>query len=136
VDAAGAGVPYPDDVDPPNLGIGLPVDPPVDGVLYLSVRKHGRTTGHTVGVVVDIAADINVQYGAAGVAAFEDQLGVVGAGEVFSDGGDSGSLLVDGIHRHPVGLLFAGARDLTFANPVVEVLDELNASVVGQDGSS
>lgn len=40
----------------------------------------------------------------------------------FSAGGDSGSLIVDAVNKHPVGLLFAGGGVMTFANVIDDVL--------------
>lgn len=120
------------DVLPEIAEIGPPLSDPVEPALYRSVRKHGRTTGHTVGVVLDVAADIQVRFGTRTVR-FEDQFAVVGAGTPFSDGGDSGSLVVDALTRAPVGLLFAGGGDTTFCNPIQAVLDRFDATVVGGD---
>jgi hypothetical protein len=130
VDAAVGELLDPSDVLPEIAEIGPPLTDPVDAVLYRSVRKHGRTTGHTVGVVLDIAADIQVRFGMRTVR-FDDQFAVVGAGTPFSDGGDSGSLVVDAVSRAPVGLLFAGGGDTTFCNPIQAVLDGFDATVVG-----
>jgi hypothetical protein len=49
----------------------------------------------------------------------------------FSQGGDSGSLIVDA-NRRPVGLLFAGSKNgYTFANQIGQVLSALGVSVDG-----
>lgn len=133
VDAAVAKLLDPGDVLPEIAEVGTPLTAPVDPALYGSVRKHGRTTGHTVGVVLDIAADIQVRFGTRTVR-FDDQFAVVGAGTIFSDGGDSGSLVVDAVSRAPVGLLFAGGGDTTFCNPIQPVLEAFDATVVGTDG--
>jgi hypothetical protein len=131
VDAAVARLHDPASVRPQIAHIGPPVLPAVDAALYQSVRKHGRTTEHTVGVVVDVAADIEVRFGAR-IAAFADQIGVVGVGgDAFSDGGDSGSLIVDAVDLNPVALLFAGGGGITFGNPIGSVLDALDATIVG-----
>lgn len=130
VDAAVGGLLDPFDVAPTITEIGPPLTDPVEAVLYRSVRKHGRTTGHTVGVILDIAADIQVRFGTRTVR-FDDQFAVVGAGTPFSDGGDSGSLVVDAVSRAPVGLLFAGGGETTFCNPIETVLTELGATIVG-----
>lgn len=94
----------------------------------LVVRKHGRTTGLTRGVITDVDADIRVDYAAAGTALFINTMVIRGLPPTtpFSDGGDSGSLIVDG-ERRACGLLFAGASsaDLTFANPIRTVLRRL-----------
>jgi hypothetical protein len=96
--------------------------------LYQSVRKHGRTTGHTLGVVMDVAADFTMNYGVQ-TADFEDQIAIVGAGGAFSQPGDSGALVVDGVSRRPVGLLFCGGGNTTFANPIDLVLQRFGAQI-------
>ena len=71
------------------------------------------------------------------VARFDDQIRIETVNENrFSDGGDSGSLILrnDGV---PGGLLFAGSRTgggmnrgMTFANPLDRVLSTLNVTMV------
>jgi hypothetical protein len=129
MDAAIAKVLDREDVEPEILGIGRVRQPPIPAALYQSVRKHGRTTLHTVGIVMDLAADINVRFGTR-VASFEDQLAVSGVGGEFSSGGDSGSLVVDAVTRRPVALLFAGGLGTTFANPIGPVLDRFGAEIL------
>ena len=68
---------------------------------------------------------------------FDGQIEIEGVGQrPFSDGGDSGSLIVDS-RMKAVALLFAGsdiggANDLglTFANPIHRVLKDLNATLL------
>ncbi len=130
MDAAVAKLFRPGDVTPDILGgIGRVAQPPVTAALYQSVRKHGRTTLHTVGVVMDLSADIRVRFGTR-VASFEDQLAVIGSGGVFSSGGDSGSLVVDAVTRRPVGLLFAGGGGTTFVNPIGPVLERFGVAIL------
>jgi hypothetical protein len=52
----------------------------------------------------------------------------------FSDGGDSGSLIVtnDG-NNHAVGLLFAGSSTRTIANPIGVVLNRFGVTIDGGD---
>ena len=102
---------------------------PPPAKLYQSVRKHGRTTLHTVGVIMDLSARIKVRYGTR-IATFDNQLGIVGAGGPFSSGGDSGSLIMDGVTREPVGLLFAGGGTMTFANPIGPILAHFNVRIL------
>ena len=85
-----------------------------------------------MGVIVDLAADVWVNYGVR-QAWFVDQLAVVGiitSPLGFSQGGDSGSLVVDAVSRSPVGLLFAGGGSTTFANPVDLVLTHFGAQIL------
>ena len=79
----------------------------------MRVMKTGRTTGHTIGRIVDVAADTNVPYkdkqGNEFIATFTNQILIVGARGTFSTNGDSGSLIVDGVTKRATGLLFAGS---------------------------
>ena len=90
-----------------------------------AVHKLGRTTGHTNGTITQTNVVVDVQYGA-GIARFEDQISVEsGVEDSFSAGGDSGSLIVDE-NDNAVALLFAGNNVTTFANPIDEVISQLN----------
>jgi len=102
-------------------GIGL-VRGIAGATLGTRVRKSGRTTGVTIGVVDDVSADIFVEG-----QFFRDQIGVVpDDGDVVATGGDSGSLVVDE-QNLAVGLLFAGPLDGSryFANQIQDVVDAL-----------
>lgn len=100
-----------------------------------AVWKVGRTTGFTRGVVTAIELDeIYVEYDIGDVR-FDNQIEIEGVGGLFSDGGDSGSLIVDS-SRRACALLFAGGkepgvngRDLTYANPIDTVLKALNITL-------
>lgn len=89
-----------------------------------AVRKAGRTTGFTTGEILQTDVTVNVQYGEGLVAVFTDQL-MAGA---MSQGGDSGSAIVDGSNRL-VGLLFAGSDQYTIMNRSANVLSALNIEV-------
>lgn len=99
-----------------------PITGTVEGFPGMAVRKTGRTTGHTTGTITAIDSTINVSYGAGRTARFDGQL-VAGA---MSQGGDSGSLVVDANSNNAVGLLFAGSTSTTVFSPIQEVLDILN----------
>ena len=129
MDAAIAELLDPNDVRPDILQIGRVASPTAPAQIYQSVRKHGRTTRHTLGVVVDISADINVGYGNQ-AARFDDQIGIIGVQGPFSQGGDSGSMIVDAVSLQPVALLFAGSDVQTFGNPIDLVLDEFQVEIV------
>ena len=128
-DAAIAVVDITGNVAPDILKIGRATAPVMTASLYQSVRKYGRTTLHTVGVITDISASIRVGYGTQ-VADFDDQIAIIGAGGPFSGGGDSGSLIVDAVSLRPVGLLFAGGASTTFANPIDVVLTRFGAQIL------
>jgi hypothetical protein len=99
----------------------------VNASINLAVGKSGRTTQLTSGRVIDTNASIRVNFGKSGVGNFTDQITIRGNHGQFSQGGDSGSLIWtwDG-HRNPVGLLFAGGGEFTFANKIQHVLDALD----------
>ena len=116
------------------MEIGIPRTAPRDATFNQNVQKHGRTTEHTVGVVVDISADVRVNFGNRGSAQFEDQIVVKSNdSDPFSCGGDSGSLIVDEGTCEPVGLLFAKSKHsgLTWANPIRLVLQHYGVCIVG-----
>lgn len=97
----------------------------VTGMPGMAVRKTGRTTGFTTGTINTIDTTVNVSYGDNRIARFDGQL-VAGA---MSQGGDSGSLVVDGNSNNAVGLLFAGSTSTTVFSPIQEVLDGLNINL-------
>jgi hypothetical protein len=88
----------------------------------MPVRKCGRTTQSTLGIITAIHVTIKVGYGAGRVALFKDQVQIRGVGKDFSAPGDSGSLVVTAGTRQPTALLFAGGGGLTFANPIGRVI--------------
>jgi len=90
--------------------------------INLPVRKSGRTTGTTTGMIEMLDATIDVGYGGSLVATFENQI----VANAMSSPGDSGSLIVDGTKPLAVGLLFAGSDVSTIINPIDRVLDLLN----------
>ena len=122
-------------VSPEIIDIGTPSTTSCPASLGQTVRKSGRTTGHTVGVVEDISGDFWVGYGNES-ALFEDQIVVIGIdADPFSTPGDSGSLIVDKQMLEPVALLFAGNNfGLTIANHINLVLDYYGVTVVGKQG--
>ncbi|MGH7573477.1 MAG: hypothetical protein ACREMK_16790, partial [Gemmatimonadota bacterium] len=116
----------------PSNGYGTPRSSTATVGVNDRVMKYGRTTGQTKGRVVAINTTVNVGYGSSGTARFVDQIVIGGGG--FSQGGDSGSLIVlekGSGARRPVGLLFAGSSSVTIANPIDFVLDALNVTIDG-----
>jgi hypothetical protein len=100
------------------------------------VAKVGRTTGLTRGRVTAFELDNVIVGFDIGNLRFDDQIEIEGAGkDPFSDGGDSGSLII-GENKHGVALLFAGGdqggtngQGLTYANPLKVVLDALDVDL-------
>lgn len=110
-------------VAPGVLGIG-PVSGTVEADIGLRVRKSGRTTGVTEGRITGVDAVVEVDYRGR-TALFREQI----VSDMVSQGGDSGSLVVDDRER-AVGLLFAGGLTTTLINPISAV-SELLGIVVG-----
>ena len=129
IDAAIAALDEPDSATPGIMSLGLHTNPPIAPFLNQSVAKHGRTTGLTFGTVVDISFDGNVTVDGS-LAYFENQIAIVGNFGLFSERGDSGSLVLDNPGSHSVGLLFAGDKTHTLANPIHAVLNRFGATIV------
>jgi hypothetical protein len=101
------------------------------------VYKVGRTTGPTKGKITAFDLDNIVVGYDSGNLRFDNQIEIEGTGRSsFSDGGDSGSLIVNE-SMEAVALLFAGGDQggsnglgLTFANPIQRVLSDLKATLL------
>jgi hypothetical protein len=101
------------------------------------VAKVGRTTATTRGKVTAFELDnVYVNYDI-GNLRFDNQIEIEGDGnDPFSQGGDSGSLIVDA-DRKAVALLFAGGdvggsngKGLTYANPIDAILKALKIELL------
>ena len=114
----------------PEGGYGTPSSTTATAYVGMAVQKYGRTTGLTEGEVYALNATVRVGY-SSGTARFVGQIIITPGG--FSDGGDSGSLIVTNDEScNPVGLLFAGSSTMTVANPIDLVLDRFNVTVDGE----
>ena len=122
------------------LEIGTLSSSTVGASLSQKVKKSGRTTGLTRSSVEGLNASIQVAYenecagGSAFTKVFTGQIVIRNKGSKFLGGGDSGSLMVEDVDTNPraVGLLFAGNSSSAIANPIGDVLNFFNASMVGQ----
>lgn len=102
------------------------------------VAKLGRTTGLTRGRVTAFEMDNLVVQLDMGLLRFDNQFEIEGMDDnPFSQGGDSGSLIVEAGTRLAVGLLFAGTDiggtndcGLTYANPIQPVLEALKVTLL------
>jgi hypothetical protein len=94
----------------------------------MRVRKFGRTTGYSEGIVKLLNATVNVGYA---TTAGNRQAQFVGQviTEPLSQGGDSGSLIVDTVEPAAVGLLFAGSNVATIFTPIDVVLNTLEVNI-------
>lgn len=121
------------------LEIGTLSGSTVGAAINQAVKKSGRTTGLSRSKVSGLNATVSVAYdnecagGAAFTKTFTGQIIINNKGSKFLAGGDSGSLMVEDVATNPraVGLLFAGSSTLAVANPIDDVLDFFNASMVG-----
>ena len=119
------------------LGLGkfAGLGSPVTGGERLA--KVGRTTGLTRGRVTAFEVDDVVVDYDTGELGFNNQVEIEGTdNEPFSQGGDSGSMIVNA-ERCAVALLFAGSdlggsdgQGLTYANPMQTVLSALKVEVI------
>jgi hypothetical protein len=102
-----------------------------------AVFKVGRTTGPTAGRITAFELDNVVVNYDSGNLRFDNQVEIEGTGRAsFSDGGDSGSLIVSADFK-AVALLFAGGDSggsnglgLTYANPIDQVFSNLKATLL------
>ena len=110
-------------------GYGTPESEIVSAEVGQQVMKYGRTTEMTYGQVTGVNATLKVGYDS-GTARFVNQV-IVQSSSPFIGAGDSGSLLVTDPGKNPVGLLFAGNDDGTFAvaNRIDLVLDRFGVTV-------
>lgn len=114
----------------PKVG-KLATTAPIDATDSMKVHKVGRTTGYTTGSVLDISADVNIQYDI-GTLIFTGQILISpDQGQMFSDAGDSGSLIVDRGLGRATGLLFGGSPKSTIANHISDVLSALQIQLAG-----
>lgn len=80
----------------------------------MTVVKSGRTTGKSEGNVLDVNFRVLLTYPGVGKIGFLDQILCTR----YTDGGDSGSLVVDKGTGKIVGLHFAGANNGSVFNPI------------------
>jgi hypothetical protein len=117
------------------LDIGVINATPRNPAVGLAVKKSGRSTGLTTGQISAVHVTVEVEYTKCGIgsrmARFFNQILIDTPS--FSDGGDSGSLIVENVAAAPraVGLLFAGSDTVTVANPIKLVLKSLGVRLVG-----
>src|SRR5262249_44010159 len=85
--------------------------------LGMKVRKTGRTTDTTQGTINLLNATVNIAYDTSAgqkTARFTGQI----IADSMSQGGDSGSLIVDANENTAVGLLFGGSALATIVTPI------------------
>jgi Trypsin-like peptidase domain len=115
-------------VDPTIMGIGVPTGAG-DPTLNLLVRKSGRTTGLTEGVVRVVRFDVfSVEYDQ-GMVRVDDVIVIESTtSKLFSKSGDSGSAIIDPQGR-VVALLFGGSDVVTYAIPIKRILKRFKVRI-------
>ncbi len=92
------------------------------------VQKDGAVTGLTYGTIVDLNADLYVEYNF-GRFLFSNQIVIWSEDDNFATDGDSGSVVVNTETNQAVALIFAGAGKFAVACPLTEVLSQLSDKV-------
>lgn len=98
----------------------------------MDITKVGRTTGKTSGRVLDVNFRTSINYPDIGVVGFIDQVLCTR----YTEGGDSGSLVIDKKSGKAVGLHFSGSpasgasQGSSIFNPIGEVLTALGVKLV------
>jgi hypothetical protein len=117
-------------------GVGL-IPGTTEAVYEMDVHKTGYKTKLTRGIVKSLSAIIKVDYQSGFFrrksATFRRQIEVQPHSQyrMFSDVGDSGSLLMDSNTNKATGLIFAGSTNgTTFANPINRVLNALCVEIL------
>ncbi len=103
----------------------------------MTVRKHGRTTGYTEGIIVSEPYDavVGVDHNDPNlVALFQNQMRIESLApySIFASDGDSGSLIVSGTTPEAVGLLCATppSGEYAVANHIDDILTELQVELL------
>ncbi|MFN8376813.1 MAG: hypothetical protein U0694_28560, partial [Anaerolineae bacterium] len=97
--------------------------------LGMRVKKSGRTTDYTEGMITLLNATVSVGYSTSAGKRTARFVGQVIC-QPMSQGGDSGSLIVDTTDNKAVGLLFAGSSAATIFTPIDVVLETLGIDLV------
>ena len=104
--------------------------PTVTAQKNMPVKKVGRSTGSTSGLVTDVNATAWIDYGTSGTAVFRNQVIVRSSdSNSFSEDGDSGALVVSNSNQ-PVALLAGLGVGFSIANPIDSVLSALGVTII------
>lgn len=125
------------------LEIGPVANTTAQAFVGQAVKKSGRTSGLTRSAVSALNATINVGYtdecaGNSFTVQYQGQIMISNRGSRFLAGGDSGSVMFEDVTVNPraVGLLYAGSSSVAVANPIGDVLDYFNVTMVGGAASA
>ena len=107
----------------------------LDPVANMKVEKHGRTSGHTIGIISAIGLSAQVNDPEHNIElTFIDLIRVDqidSESPPVAEPGDSGSLVVDAASRNAVGLLHAAddTGSFYYAHPIADVLKILEVKL-------
>jgi Peptidase family S64 len=111
-------------------GIGRLQGPePIEAEHDMKVEKIGRATGYTTGIITDVSATMSVEFDDVTLQ-FVDQVLISNQAAAFSDGGDSGSLILDLASGRATALLIGGSPQCSIANHIEDVLSALKVTLV------
>lgn len=108
--------------------IGLLQTEFMEPVLYQSVRKYGAATLHSLGIITDTRTDIKFFFNGEEYL-LSKMVQVTGCGGAFSEGGDSGALVVDALSSRPVGIISGGAGARTYITPIGRILERFKVNI-------
>jgi len=103
----------------PDIGV---VNDTSDPELGRSVRKRGRTTGITTGIIQALNVTIQIGFGGGRTATFKNQV----VTSEMSQPGDSACLLLESSTNKAVGLSLAGSDTVTVWSPIKRILELMN----------
>lgn len=95
-----------------------------EGTFGLDIKKMGRTTELTTGIIEQIDVTAYVNYGPNQVALFTDQI----IASSIATGGDSGAVILNN-SNDIVGLVFAGSSNITVINRIQNVFELLGLAL-------
>jgi len=109
-----------------TLSLGAPIDPLLD----MQVKKVGAATGPTAGKIVDVDADLYIDY-SFGTFRFEHQVMIDSGSDDadFAALGDSGSLVVDTSTKRSTAMIFAASGRFAVACPLGVALEKIAAEL-------
>lgn len=93
---------------------------PKNASVGMQVKKCGRTTQATTGIVRSVSSTVRVNGYPGGARIFRDQIQT----SAMARPGDSGSLLCESRTNSPVGVLFAGGSSGTWHNKIQRVMGQ------------
>lgn len=131
-DAAIARITNPEDIVPRLPVIGDVEDTVIAPRKFASVRKVGAATLHTLGIITNPSASTRFVFEGHDYE-FGGVIEVVGCGGEFSQGGDSGALVVDALSQRPLGLIIGGTGKKTYVSPLGRILERFACRLLSHD---